>query len=69
MLGHRPLLRPESHWSKLATLTVSGSITLRQVHGCRTMTASVKIYNLSGQRVDNTYKGIVIKNGKKVVVK
>jgi len=27
------------------------------------------IYNLAGQRVDKTYKGIVIKNGKKVVIK
>ena len=27
------------------------------------------IYNLAGQRVDNTYKGLVIKNGKKVMVK
>lgn len=27
------------------------------------------VYNLNGQRVDNSYKGLVIKNGKKVVVK
>ena len=27
------------------------------------------IYNLSGQRVENSYKGLVIKNGKKVVIK
>ena len=27
------------------------------------------IYNLAGQRVDNSYKGLVIKNGKKVVQK
>lgn len=27
------------------------------------------IYNLSGQRVDSSYKGIVIKNGKKVVIR
>lgn len=26
-------------------------------------------YNLAGQRVDSSYKGIVIKNGKKVLVK
>ena len=30
---------------------------------------SAVIYNLAGQRVDNNYKGIVIKNGKKVLVK
>lgn len=28
-----------------------------------------KIYNLAGQRVDNEYKGIVIQNGKKVLIK
>ena len=27
------------------------------------------IYNLAGQRVGKNYKGIVIKNGKKVVIK
>jgi len=27
------------------------------------------IYNLSGQRVNNSYKGLVIKNGQKYVVK
>ena len=26
-------------------------------------------YNLSGQRVDKNYKGIVIKNGKKYIIK
>jgi hypothetical protein len=27
------------------------------------------IYNLSGQRVDASYKGLVIKNGKKLIQK
>jgi len=27
------------------------------------------VYNLSGQRVDSNYKGLVIKNGKKVIIK
>ena len=31
--------------------------------------ADAPMYNLSGQRVDKSYKGIVIKNGKKVVIK
>ena len=31
--------------------------------------ASTTIYNIAGQRVDGNYKGIVIKNGKKVFVK
>ena len=32
-------------------------------------TGNGMIYNLAGQRVDNSYKGLVIKNGKKVVQK
>lgn len=31
--------------------------------------AETPVYNLKGQRVDNSYKGLVIKNGKKYVVK
>ena len=27
------------------------------------------IYNLAGQKVDKSFKGIVLKNGKKVVIK
>ena len=30
---------------------------------------SFNAYNLSGQRVDNSYKGVIIKNGKKYIVK
>jgi hypothetical protein len=36
--------------------------------GIKTITAKesdAPVYNLRGQRVDNNYKGIVIKNGKK----
>ena len=32
-------------------------------------TVSTETYNLAGQRVSKDYKGIVIKNGKKVVNK
>ncbi len=39
------------------------------IQGVRTtpVNANDAIYNLSGQRVDETYKGIVIKNGRKVM--
>jgi hypothetical protein len=30
---------------------------------------SSAIYNLAGQKVDASYKGVVIKNGKKYVIK
>ena len=38
--------------------SLSGSIGLVQ---------PTEIYNLAGQRVDEHYKGIVIKNGKKII--
>ena len=31
--------------------------------------ADGKMYNLNGQRVSNNYKGVVVVNGKKVLVK
>ena len=31
--------------------------------------ADSPLYNLAGQRVSKSYKGVVIKNGKKVLVK
>ena len=34
-----------------------------------TSTSNGAIYNLAGQKVDASYKGIVVKNGKKVVIK
>ena len=32
-------------------------------------TASASTYNLQGQRVSNSYKGVIIRNGKKYIVK
>ena len=64
-----------------AYITVSGGagaqsldIDLGGTTGISTMKTQVKdndntIYNLNGQRVGTDYKGIVIKNGKKVIVK
>jgi hypothetical protein len=31
--------------------------------------ADAPIYNLAGQKVDKSFKGVVIQNGKKVVIK
>jgi hypothetical protein len=40
------------------------------IQGVKTVKAqSSAIYNLAGQRVDANYKGVVIMNGKKVVIK
>lgn len=50
-----------------ATVTGINNITIDEnQQGKRTNNA---IYNLAGQRVGKNYKGIVIKNGKKVVIK
>ena len=35
----------------------------------RTVNANAPIYNLAGQKVNNSFKGIAIQNGKKFMVK
>jgi hypothetical protein len=50
----------------LAYESAAAGIETVQVAGKATNGA---IYNLSGQRVNNSYKGLVIKNGQKYVVK
>ena len=42
---------------------------LTGIEGLQAAPAATGIFNLAGQRVDENYKGIVIKNGKKVLVK
>lgn len=51
-------------------VTVEKLITdgIESVNGCK-QTGNDAIYNLAGQQVDKDYKGIVIKGGKKYVVK
>lgn len=48
-------------WIKADTLTGISNATVAPA------TKSSKIYNLAGQQVDASYKGVVIKNGKKYV--
>ena len=45
-----------------------GDIT-QGINNINVATSNSKLYNTAGQRVDSAYKGIVIKNGKKVLVK
>lgn len=45
-----------------------GDIT-QGINNINVATSNSKLYNLAGQRVDSSYKGILIKNGKKVLVK
>jgi hypothetical protein len=39
------------------------------INAVKATKADDAIYNLNGQRVNASYKGLVIKNGKKVVIK
>ena len=51
-------LNVDDNVTGISTPTLNGQQTKDDVY-----------YNLSGQKVDGSYKGIVIKNGKKMVVK
>lgn len=55
----------------LNVVLVSASGSTTNIGRLELMTAEdgSPVYNLNGQRVDNSYKGIVIKNGKKVIKK
>ena len=50
------------------TLTVNDNTTGIQLVNADNADGE-QIYNLQGQKVDGSYKGVVIRNGKKVVVK
>ncbi len=54
---------------KTSYLVAVGQPNATTIQGVRTTPVNTNdaIYNLSGQRVDETYKGIVIKNGRKVM--
>lgn len=47
--------------------TKGGTTAIRSLESAKS--GDNAIYNLAGQRVDASYKGIVIKNGKKVIIK
>jgi hypothetical protein len=52
-------------------LTLSGSGTINEATGIETVksqtSSSTPIYNLAGQRVSDSVKGIIFKNGKKML--
>jgi len=50
---------------KIGDVTAIGSVLADKVQKA----SSKYVYNLNGQRVNNSYKGIVIKNGKKILTK
>ena len=50
-------------------ITRGGTTSIQNVEVVNVKPANNYIYNLRGQRVDESYKGIVIKNGKKYLNK
>ena len=61
----------ESGWYYVYNVTLGSKETIDQLAGIKSV-KQVKadnglIYNLSGQRVDSSYKGLVIKNGLKAI--
>ena len=71
------IIAPSSYTPSSARLNVifddeseSETTGIQSVNGSRfTVNGSEAMYNLSGQRVGKDYKGIVIQNGKKMIVK
>lgn len=50
---------------EIKNISVTGVVTSIDAIASETENANAPMYNLAGQRVNNSYKGIVIKNGKK----
>ena len=52
-----------------AVKEVEAPTGIKQITNSQKQTANSPIYNMAGQRVDTSYKGLVIKNGKKTINK
>jgi hypothetical protein len=48
---------------------VDGPTGIKTIANSQQLKANSQVYNLQGQRVSNSYKGLVIVNGKKVIKK
>ncbi|MBR5654164.1 MAG: Ig-like domain-containing protein [Prevotella sp.] len=51
------------------SFTFDETTGITTIDGDSTLDMNAPMYNLSGQRVDNSYRGVVIQNGKKVIKK
>ena len=51
------------------SLTKAPSTDIKQIANSQKLTANGQTYNLAGQRVDANFKGIVVKNGRKMINK
>ena len=60
----------QSGWYYVYNVTLGSEDTLAGINGVKVVKANNGlIYNIAGQRVDASYKGLVIKNGKKFIQK
>ena len=63
------VLKSQAKAAKFFSLGGNGETTGIDAIESEKASANAPVFNLSGQRVDNSYKGIVIKNGKKFMKK
>ncbi|MBQ0104165.1 MAG: chitobiase, partial [Prevotellaceae bacterium] len=54
---------------KPADFTLPVSTGADAINGINATNANAAMFNLAGQSVDNSFRGVVIMNGKKVLVK
>ena len=60
----------QSGWYYIYNVSLMNAATAAGIKGVKAVKADKgQIYNLAGQRVDSSYKGIVIKNGQKAIQK
>ena len=63
------LVVPATASAKVMTFALGGTTDIQNVSQAQQTAADGKIYNLSGREVSKGYKGLVITNGKKIIVK
>ena len=54
---------------KIFSVKVKGGAIVSGIDGVRTINDNAPTYNLAGQRVGRAYRGIVVKNGKKRIIR
>lgn len=63
------LVVPATVSAKVMTFALGGTTGIQNVSQAQQTAVNGKIYNLSGREVSKGYKGLVISNGKKIIVK
>ena len=58
---------PEFASQKNCLVSLNGTVTA--INGTKTSAQSAQTYNMAGQKVTDNYRGLVVKNGKKVMMK